>query len=309
MKKGALEHLGNWEKLSLVIATCILSSMLFSILGSYFAEILFGVDTFSPDELTDLTRIESIRSIKLINFFFQVGAFLLPSFILARLFSTDSNQYLLGLTKLPKVSNMVFLLIMFPTMVVINNWLTEINNNIDFSFLSEELMNKILYEEALIKKSIYAYIGLSWKSYFLNLLLLAIIPAIGEELIFRGILQNLLVKLTKKIHFGVWVTAFLFAFIHFQFLDFLPRLALGIGFGYIVIITGNIWYTVFLHFLNNATALSLEFFSRKGYINLSNNLFSFGAIHVIFAIIICVIIVQLLRKNSSWKQVMKIYLK
>jgi len=107
------------------------------------------------------------------------------------------------------------------------------------SFISEELQQEIDYNQAVRDKSIYAYIGSTWRSFGLNIFLLAVVPAIGEEFVFRGVLQNLFAKASKKIHLSVWFTAFLFAFIHFQFMDFLPRFFLGAAFGYVVILTGK----------------------------------------------------------------------
>ena len=85
-----------------------------------------------------------------------------------------------------------------------------------------------------------------------NLVLVAALPAIGEELIFRGVFQKILQDLFRSGHLSVWVISVLFSAIHFQFYGFLPRLILGAIFGYLFLWSRNIWLPVLAHFINNA---------------------------------------------------------
>ncbi len=102
------------------------------------------------------------------------------------------------------------------------------------------------------------------KEFFIAFIIMAIIPGIGEELLFRGILQPKLHQLTKNIHIAIWLTAFIFSFIHFQFYGFLPRMVLGAMFGYIYIWSGNIYYPMFAHFTNNGfSILMLYLYQNK----------------------------------------------
>jgi uncharacterized protein len=88
-----------------------------------------------------------------------------------------------------------------------------------------------------------------------NLLIIAVIPAIGEELIFRGVFQKILCRVFKSGHIAVWIIAFVFSAIHFQFYGFLPRLILGLVFGYLFLWSGTLWLPVIAHFLNNAVSV------------------------------------------------------
>jgi membrane protease YdiL (CAAX protease family) len=83
---------------------------------------------------------------------------------------------------------------------------------------------------------------------------IAIIPAICEELVFRGVMMPLLAKMTRNIHAAVWITAFLFSLIHMQFYGFLPRMIMGALLGYFVVWSGSLWASILAHFLNNASA-------------------------------------------------------
>jgi uncharacterized protein len=83
----------------------------------------------------------------------------------------------------------------------------------------------------------------------------AIVPALAEEFVFRGVVQPLIARSTQRIHLSVWLTAALFSFIHFQFYGFLPRLVLGAMLGYLVIWSGTIWTSVVAHATNNLMAV------------------------------------------------------
>ena len=97
-----------------------------------------------------------------------------------------------------------------------------------------------------------------------NLLVIALIPAIGEELTFRGVLQQALVKGCKNAHVGVFLSAAIFSFIHLQFYGFLPRMFLGIILGYMFYYSGSLWTSILLHFVNNGTAVVVAFLEHKG---------------------------------------------
>ncbi len=101
----------------------------------------------------------------------------------------------------------------------------------------------------------------SYPVLLVNLLLLAILPGFCEELLFRGVIQNLLIDTTKRVHLAVWITAFIFSFIHFQFYSFLPRVALGLLLGYLVVWTRSLWPSIVVHIFNNALVVILTFSS------------------------------------------------
>lgn len=86
----------------------------------------------------------------------------------------------------------------------------------------------------------------------LNILVIGVAPAVGEELIFRGILQR---RLQEKINpvIAVWVTAFIFSAIHLQFAGFLPRMLLGALLGYLFLWSRNLWVPIIAHFFFNAS--------------------------------------------------------
>lgn len=106
------------------------------------------------------------------------------------------------------------------------------------------------------------------KDLFKTALVISIIPAISEELVFRGILQNLFIRGTKNIHIAILLSAFIFSTIHLQVYGFVPRFLLGVLFGYIYAWTKNLAFPITAHFSNNMFALLLLFFQQKKRIGL-----------------------------------------
>lgn len=98
-----------------------------------------------------------------------------------------------------------------------------------------------------------------------NFLLMAFIPAFGEEMLFRGVFQNIFIRWTRNIHWGIIITAFLFSAMHMQFFTFLPRLAIGVLLGYLFVWTGSIWVPIVVHFVNNAMAIAIASFSGEAF--------------------------------------------
>ena len=98
----------------------------------------------------------------------------------------------------------------------------------------------------------------------LNLLVIALIPAIGEELTFRGVLQQSLTRGMKNPHVAIILSAAIFSFIHFQFYGFLPRMFLGILLGYMFYITDSLWTSIVMHFVNNGSAVLVCYLNNKG---------------------------------------------
>jgi membrane protease YdiL (CAAX protease family) len=92
-----------------------------------------------------------------------------------------------------------------------------------------------------------------------GLLVIAVVPAVAEELVFRGVIQRNLVRWFGSRHVGVWLAAALFSAVHVQFFGFVPRLVLGLILGYLYEWSGNILVPMAAHFTQNAFQLVLLF--------------------------------------------------
>lgn len=103
----------------------------------------------------------------------------------------------------------------------------------------------------------------SWKDIGMAIIVMGVIPAIGEELVFRGILLPMFAKYISPIHIAIWGSAFIFSAIHLQVYGFVPRLLLGALFGYLYVWTKNLIYPIIAHFLNNSITLLLIFIQQR----------------------------------------------
>jgi membrane protease YdiL (CAAX protease family) len=101
----------------------------------------------------------------------------------------------------------------------------------------------------------------TWPMFMLIFFVICIVPAVGEELLFRSLLQKELQKIINP-HVAIWLSGFLFSFLHFQFYGFLPRMFLGVLFGYCYWWSGSILVTMFFHFVNNFSSLIVNTFFK-----------------------------------------------
>ena len=105
--------------------------------------------------------------------------------------------------------------------------------------------------------------GSAWQLAF-AIVIIAVLPAIGEEIVFRGLIQNELYRGTKNIHLSIWIAAALFSAIHFQFFGFVPRLLLGALFGYLYYWSGDLKLAILAHFVNNSVSVLALYFYQQG---------------------------------------------
>ncbi|WP_221394211.1 CPBP family intramembrane glutamic endopeptidase [Dyadobacter sp. NIV53] len=91
------------------------------------------------------------------------------------------------------------------------------------------------------------------------LFVVVLLPALGEETLFRGIIQRKLSQHWKNYHLAIWVSAAIFSAIHFQFYGFLPRMLLGALFGYLYYWSGSLWVAILAHFINNGFVLVMVY--------------------------------------------------
>lgn len=95
--------------------------------------------------------------------------------------------------------------------------------------------------------------------FVLAFFVIAVLPGIGEELVFRGMLQPELQRATGNIHAAIWISAILFSAIHLQFFGFVPRMLLGVMFGYLYYWSGNIIIPMLAHFVNNGFSILMVY--------------------------------------------------
>ncbi|MCY1721753.1 CPBP family intramembrane metalloprotease [Prolixibacteraceae bacterium Z1-6] len=236
-----------------VILVCFLA---FTVLSLLIAWPLFGID--SVMNISSLGNFENPESIAILKYFQTVqaiGLFIIPPVILGYLFHGKIKEYL-HLNKAVNNSSLLLVVVLMLFAGPFINFIGEINNNMSFpDWMSgiEKWMKESEENAAIITKAfldVKTIPGLTF-----NIFMIAFLPAIGEELLFRGVVQRIFTNMTKNYHWGIWISAILFSTLHMQFYGFVPRVLLGAMFGYMLVWSGSMWLPIVGHFLNNALAV------------------------------------------------------
>lgn len=160
----------------------------------------------------------------------------------------------------PKARILFMIILIQVVFMGFNGWLQEINESI---VLPESLKGLETWlkgmEDQLAKATKFFTTFTSFWQFLLAFIVIAVIAGIGEELVFRGLLMRKLFLGIKNIHVAIWLAGFIFAAIHFQFYGILPRMMLGVLFGYLYYWTGNIWVPILAHIFNNGLAVIIMY--------------------------------------------------
>lgn len=296
--KGLLKTKSAGSQFLLFIGIALVSFFLVGLLGTMLLSAITGINII---ELSDPSKwdfttpgfITFIRGMQVVQF---IGLFLLPVLICARLFSTDSKKYL----GLKKPSYKFYFLAGVAVMIVaipLVNWLGELNKNVQFPSGWVEWM-KSSEEEA--EKTVKALLSRhTVQDLLINILCIAGLAAVGEELLFRGMAQRLLIKMFRNPWPGIIIAAFLFSAMHLQFYGFLPRFVLGICLGIIYWYSGSLWVAILAHFVYDALLITLAYFYPE-MLNSENSVkMSNLAIAGSISFVVAVVLIEWMRKKST----------
>lgn len=140
----------------------------------------------------------------------------------------------------------------------------------------------------------------TFTDYIISLVLIALLPAMFEEMFFRGAMQQVLIKLFGSALAGILITSIIFSAIHLSFYGFLPRLFLGMMLGYIFYYSKNLWLNILAHFLNNAAALTqMYLLSKEGKLNEETMNDTFPIYYGLIAAAAFVLAFKMFRKKSE----------
>lgn len=261
-------------QLLLIAMLCVFSATLFSIVAGLLVVVFFGFDLQS---FNDYTNPDVIAGLKFFQLMSAIGVFIVPPVVYG-LIVTKKPFVLLALNKISTPKNWLLMGIIMVISVPFMSWLVEFNSNLvlpDFLTPLEHWMKQSEQSAEQLTKAFLSFNGLG--SFLYVLLIVAVVPAIGEELLFRGVLQKIMVDWIKNYHVAIWVTAILFSALHMQFYGFLPRMLLGAIFGYVFYWSGSLWLPVLGHFINNGSVVTLSFFYPEMINNTEISLFEGNA--------------------------------
>jgi membrane protease YdiL (CAAX protease family) len=228
-----------------------------------FAKILNGI--------TKGAYLEYLDTLKVLQLVLHLFQYLIPALIFIFLYHKKAALKTVYADQKPSVKNIVgsilLILSIYPLISFVYYWNTQL------------LPDGAISQQKLDIQKVFLEMN-SPKDLILNLLLLGLAAGIGEEFLFRGIIQRLLTLWTKNIHFGAILTGLIFSLMHFQLEGFFPRFILGVLFCYLLIFTGNLWITVLVHVFFNSIQVIIPYF----YPNLVGNISKVQAIAPIVAI-------------------------
>ncbi|HCB63168.1 MAG: hypothetical protein A2W93_11650 [Bacteroidetes bacterium GWF2_43_63] len=216
---------------------------------------------------------EYIMHMKYIQILSHLGMFIVPAFVFGRLAGGNTIKYF-SLNRGMSIGLFLTSVILIVLSQPLINLLTEWNSGFTLpeSMSALEAWMKETEDQAAALTELFMATT-SWSGLAVNLFMMAVIPALGEELVFRGILQRLMVKWLRSAWVAILLTAIIFSAFHMQFYGFLPRVVLGIILGYSFFATGKLWVPMLIHFVNNGMAVVVYWLNEKGMIEVDPETF------------------------------------
>ena len=255
--KGIYRNKSEFTKLFLFVMIVFISALIGVLsIGIISADV--GELNFSPENISQLKIMQLISS---------VFIFIIPP-LLFSYFEKDYYLNELGFHSKFKRQNILIILMIILFSQPLVTYCMQLN--LDFINSISDYIPKVvksmkqMEEDAKLLTEGFLKMDNIGDLLF-NLFLIAIIPAIGEEMFFRGVIQKKLKNILRNPHIAILITSFIFSAIHMQFFGFLPRFFLGVILGYLFYYSGSLWMSIIAHFINNALAILLMYlpFSEK----------------------------------------------
>ncbi len=245
--KGMFADSPLWKKIILFIFLLIFCTVTMASL----AKLICFVAGWDPN---------SVEALKTKNLMSSSGMFIVAPVLFVFLTKNEvANYFKLKLVD-PRIIFLSILAIctVYPFISVSAAW----NEGMHLPDALQSVEDWMKHYEELLKDTTLRMLGSSSISQLIsNLIIIALIPAIGEELTFRGVIQQSFVKYLKNEHVSVWLAAIIFSAIHLQFYGFFPRMFLGVLLGYIFLYGKSLIASIFCHFMNNAVIIIYAYVS------------------------------------------------
>ncbi len=241
---------------TIVFSVCILVAI--PVFGMGLTEIMGGLTDFGDPHIMNL-----IRYLQVVQAF---ALFIIPALVAGFLFERNLPRFFgLGKPSQPLAYLLVFAL-MFAAMPFVS-WMITLNEMLSLPEWLHGVEEWMRTTEAEAARLTEAFIQMdSFGLFLFNFVMIALLPAVGEELLFRGLFQRLLRDWLVNVHVAIFISALFFSAMHMQFFGFVPRMMLGIFFGYLFYWSGSLWLPIWAHLLNNGTVVILAYLFQCGLI-------------------------------------------
>lgn len=266
-KQPLLSNSSPGGKALSLLAIWLVCFGVFNMIGAGLLAVKFGFSGVTSLKQAANAHPDLLNWVKLVQTVISIGAFVLPALVFSYL-ETGKPFHFSTLDRRPGLLLSVISVIIIITAAPLIMWVLYVNQAITFpeslSYLEESLRAMEKNGEALMEALI---IMDSPFDLFVNMVMIALVPAIGEELLFRGTLQKVLTNLWHDPHLAIFVSGCIFSGFHLQFYGFFPRFMLGVIFGYMFWWSGKIWLPIFAHFIHNGVQVSLIYLNEHGFIS------------------------------------------
>ena len=257
MKKYFLE-LGFWGRLFVFVTLAAFLLVFSAIVGDIVAFYVFGKDA--------MVRMDA-PVVQLLQTFLAVGLFLLPPVLMTWLCCDGRLGDNLMVSRRPRLLQLLVCVAAIVAASPLVTWLEDVNLQMSLPESMSSIETWMREREASAAKVVEKLTASPdpW-NFAANLFVLAFLPGLCEEIFFRVGVQTRLFDDKTRIR-GYWavaLTAVLFSAFHLQFFGFLPRLALGVVLGIFLLLTGNVWYSVSAHFVNNMVVVTSAYLTARG---------------------------------------------
>lgn len=220
---------------------------------------------FSENIARSLYDINSRPYIITIMIFQNVIAFC-GTAIITSIFVSTRPLAMLGLNRIASYKSVLGTVILFALGIPFLNQTIFWNEHLQLPASLHDLESTMQQmEQAALSMTNTLLNTSSVSGLIVSILIVGILTGFSEELLFRGTLQRILASNGLNKHFAVWIAAFIFSLMHFQFYGFFPRMLLGAFFGYIFMWTGSVWIAAFAHMLNNSIYVIYHWLNQNGY--------------------------------------------
>jgi membrane protease YdiL (CAAX protease family) len=271
----AFRTMKPFAQLMFALFVMVASLFLFMVIGMIAVLPFYGTESLmSSMSQSSLNSPEGVDFLKYFQVVQSIGLFVAPPFAIGWLYHGNIGEYL-KINRSTKGQSFFLAAICLLTVIPLINFLGAINSQMRLpeSFSGLETWMKTMEDAAKLMTEKFLKAD-SFSGLMFNVFMIAVLPALGEELMFRGVIQRIFSHWTKNHHWGIWITAFLFSAMHMQFYGFLPRMALGAMFGYLLVWTGTMWVPILAHFVNNLMGVLGYYLIDKGVI--SNDIEEWG---------------------------------
>ena len=256
------EEINPFLQLLLLLFYAVVGAVIFTIISFVFILAIYGFQIVKDFNLIASGDPRYTDALKILQIGTSIGMFVLPPIALAFTNGIKTSNFY-AFAK-PKFILLILVILIMIVSMPIMEWTAVWNQKMvlpeGLKWLEKWMKES---EQSAMKMTIQLLTVRNNWDFIVNLVMIAVLPAIGEELMFRGGVQRSINKMFENHHAAIWISAIIFSAIHIQFYGFLPRLLLGAGFGYLYYFSGSIWYAMLAHFLNNAYAVCAALYMQK----------------------------------------------